>query len=1297
MKIKTLRLKNINALAGDWQIDFDHNEFYSQGIFAILGATGAGKTTILDAICLAIYGATPRLGKISKSDNALMTIGTAECLASVELLLDKKYYRFDFAQRRAKGLLDGALQEPKHEIYEMINDKFILISEKKSHSEKLAIELLRMDFTQFTRSVMLAQGGFSVFLQSKPEERGEILEKITGTDIYAKIGAKVFAVFKQKEQILKEKKDKLSDICIISDDELNHLKLSIENSNYEKDHIDNKIKEISNKISLINQYHQLKNDYEKNNQLLIQSSVEIKNFEPNISKLEKHNHYNHLLPVYNQMVFLKNQSDELLRKKMIIDNKLSELNNDFLVQESVVQSLQNSLDSANQSYSDWQPKLIELKKMTDNIDRLLSDKDTIQHAINEGEEDLLKFNEKLLDYQNLLKNHDMALKNIEDFLETFKLIKMIDGDVDFGVPILNFSHETEKLIGKVNALIWGKDEIKNLEISIEEINHLLKKEQKIFDEKKLKVDEIFYKLSTNLNTNNELDFFLNLNNLKLNLDNQRDLYKNFSDFINKFQKINLRKCEYDTQSNQLKECQNQLSIKQDKLNEDNNRLIQLKNEYNLLLKNYELRSEINKLNDYIDLLTEGNACPLCGSTHHPYTHNPPKLDDDIKLLKLQVNDKNDEIVNYEQKLKNDEMEVIELNSQIKHEINSLMKLKEEIQINNNDLLLKWKDICARINYLGISNDFNQLNDEYLILVKDRLKQDGIDTKNKYEDSYDAFMSYQNYSLLLNESKSVLEKLSEKLAFNHNQLENSKKYLESCKSELNPIFSQLFHIINHIRNFFDTYAAIINQIHKDDFDFQFILSAFDTMVELGQLFFDGVNQDNLTRLSQLNHDIVSGIDLVNLSLLKFKEMTYFAISHYNQQMVEQQKIGHSIKELSEKISENNLILNDQNKKINQLKEELLSVNNVLIGLNRKKLEKFGNINANEKEKYLIDEIQSCKENFAGSTHKLQLIKQDIIGNKSLLDNINLEQKSSKELLLNHEHEFNNKLLENFVDLEEFLKSKLEDNDVIDLKNNYDKLLDNLQKVQVIVEKNKKDLSDILNAHHDIEEWDFDGLKNSYHALRADLENLLSEFGSNMVLYQQAMDNKEKQSQLFGEIHNLEKNLMYYQLLNQLIGSSDGKKYRNFAQRLTLESLLEQANMVLVKMSDRYRLVASNDEKNLLGIEVIDHYQADKVRQSKNLSGGESFMVSLALALGLSAMSSQNMQIDSLFLDEGFGTLDENALDIALTALSEIQATGKMIGVISHIGVLKERIGTQILVHKKSGGKSELSGVGVRRIA
>lgn len=170
---------------------------------------------------------------------------------------------------------------------------------------------------------------------------------------------------------------------------------------------------------------------------------------------------------------------------------------------------------------------------------------------------------------------------------------------------------------------------------------------------------------------------------------------------------------------------------------------------------------------------------------------------------------------------------------------------------------------------------------------------------------------------------------------------------------------------------------------------------------------------------------------------------------------------------------------------------------------------------------------------------------------------------------------------------------------------------------------------------------------------------------------------------------------WELLHLLIGSADGKKFRVFAQNLTFEVMISHANRQLRRMNDRYILLV--DAREPLALQVIDNYQAGEIRSTRNLSGGESFLVSLALALGLSAMASHNVRVDSLFLDEGFGTLDEESLDVALQTLAELRQDGKLIGIISHVPMLRDRIDVRIQVQPGPGGNSRLLGPGCVQLA
>src|SRR5450830_731645 len=159
------------------------------------------------------------------------------------------------------------------------------------------------------------------------------------------------------------------------------------------------------------------------------------------------------------------------------------------------------------------------------------------------------------------------------------------------------------------------------------------------------------------------------------------------------------------------------------------------------------------------------------------------------------------------------------------------------------------------------------------------------------------------------------------------------------------------------------------------------------------------------------------------------------------------------------------------------------------------------------------------------------------------------------------------------------------------------------------------------------------------------------------------------------------------LDDLIGSADGKKFRNYAQQFTLEVLLGYANAHLQHLARRYQLERiDNPDKPSLGLMVRDQDMGGELRSVHSLSGGESFLVSLALALGLASLSSNRVRVESLFIDEGFGSLDTETLRVAMDALDGLQAMGRKVGVISHVQEMTERIATRILVQPGSGGKS-----------
>ena len=206
-----------------------------------------------------------------------------------------------------------------------------------------------------------------------------------------------------------------------------------------------------------------------------------------------------------------------------------------------------------------------------------------------------------------------------------------------------------------------------------------------------------------------------------------------------------------------------------------------------------------------------------------------------------------------------------------------------------------------------------------------------------------------------------------------------------------------------------------------------------------------------------------------------------------------------------------------------------------------------------------------------------------------------------------------------------------------------------------------------------------------------ENLNTERSLSIIearLLQQAK-NKAAVEQIAKELSEKQSVADRWAKLNKLIGSADGTKFKVIAQSYTLNLLLLHANKHLSYLSKRYKL---QQVPGTLALQVVDCDLCDEIRTVYSLSGGESFLISLALALGLSSLSSNNLKVESLFIDEGFGSLDAESLRTAMEALEQLQMQGRKIGVISHVQEMSERISVQVQVHKKVNGKSVLSVVG-----
>ena len=282
MKILDIRFKNLNSLKGEWHINLSSKE-YIDGIFAITGPTGAGKTTIFDAICLALYGKTPRLAKIEGQTNEIMTRGTLECYSQVTFSTEKGIYTCRWRQNKSSK--QSKLQPHEHTIDDELNHKPLISHGKKKEVADFIAKITGMDFDRFTQAMMLKQGGFDAFLRAGKNDRAEILELITGTRIYSEISMRIFQRTKDEKLELEKIDTRLSELSklLVNTDE---LKLQLDELNARKINIDSEYEKIKIIRDWLREIIKLENELTQSQNILSNYNKRADDFQATRAKLE---------------------------------------------------------------------------------------------------------------------------------------------------------------------------------------------------------------------------------------------------------------------------------------------------------------------------------------------------------------------------------------------------------------------------------------------------------------------------------------------------------------------------------------------------------------------------------------------------------------------------------------------------------------------------------------------------------------------------------------------------------------------------------------------------------------------------------------------------------------------------------------------------------------------------------------------------------------------------------------------------------------------------------------------------
>jgi exonuclease SbcC len=1089
MKILNLKFKNINSLSGENEIDFTNPVFTNEGLFAITGKTGAGKSSILDAISLAFYGKTPRVD-ITGSENAVMTKGEKDCFAEITFEVAGKKWKSSWKQERART---GTLKPVNRQIADF-NNKIIADQVRSCDAE--IIKILGLTFEQFTKVIMLAQGSFAAFLQADKNDKGQLLEQITGTEIYAEISKIVF----ERNRTEKDKLDKISleleAIKILTEEEIEIL--TNENTVIEKEklQVDEELQKIEKAKKWLSDVSNLQTQINQAKEKLPELEEKTKTAKETFEKSE--------LALKTAKSEQRNQ-EPIFKRVRELDTKISEkeklLNPILTAISDLTKSkteLSKTIDSQNSELKKSEASLNEKQRwITDNkkYEDLVSNYSAIE-----------KENQLLVDSSKEIEKQNSEIADLHNKLKSKISVTTKAAEV--------FNEKSEKLNAKTKELETKRTELAEL---------LGGKELSKLQTEKENIANFGLQIKSLIDVENSIE------------ESQKEI-ENLDEKLKQFEKSNTELAK---------------SITADKKTIEN-----FEQQINLLDENIKLTKTIQSLDEHRHNLKDGEECPLCGALEHPFAKgNIPKIGEkekELASLKKQLQETNSTLQQNEKKLER-------LVSDNKNDSENKTKAKNILTKNTEkqkEILAELKSINSTFSIPKGENKIERLN-EKLVQKQDKLKE--------------------------------LNKLIE-------QATNSETVISNLRDKEIPVLQKEKEEATAYKNEAEKTQKLAEQGLKDK----------QESANKSQEKYKVENEEFLKKLKKYSVE--------NIETLK-KYLDF-----WNENKKQTEELTNQITTLKGNIAVNNKEFENQTKSLESKQKE--------------------------------------KQNIDIEKQELEVERKVIFEDKS----VDVEENRLKKL----------------VEDSESSKTKAEQE-----KTDTDKKL--AENKAIVTEKEK----DLLNTQEQqITEKTNEELQSEFVGKKIKVDEFSQKIGANNQTLKSNADNLKTSGSKLKEKEKQQAICNKWGILNTLIGSNDGKKYRNFAQALTFEHLIGLSNRQLQKMSDRYILKSTSDTTNPFELYVIDKFQNSDERTAQNLSGGEKFIISLSLALGLANMASKNMRIDTMFIDEGFGTLDSDYLDVALNALSNLQSEGKVIGVISHLTELKERIATHVEVVPSGNGHSKI---------
>lgn len=1131
MRILTLDFLNVNSLAGHWHIDFTDPAYRTCPLFAITGKTGAGKSSVLDAVCLALYGQTPRVKNAgdrsaknrderqSKDDYddkcPMMTKGTREIQASVRFEAGGRLFASTW-RRYVKRT--GKLSQAQVEFIEFASEgdrEGRIITTKNTEWARLVIDVTKMTFETFTRSVLLAQGAFSNFLKASDDDRAQILENITGTAIYTEIGSCVYRRWDKEVKQLDLLRSLLETTAPLASDERSQLEQQLGDTERTTRQAESELNALRAALLWRRQSDEAEKTYNLKDEEARKADELYNRFKPRLALAEK-----------------ARQAKEPIRLHKDLQSLLSE-------RETLSLSLQETVNQLQ------------------NIDRNdVRRKTSAQQAAQALEE---------------------AVRELALFEKPFRA--MIELDTEIAALRQTHCHQSNLFRQNTGTL---QEALRRLELA--------------------------------LKTEQECRSVLESDLLRRDRDSADDM-------------IRLHLGPLQSAAESMRQKERECTEYLDRLRKDRQ---------DLLLLESELRNAIDRESKLTQLTRQAQSTALDARRALETATRAQSPEQALQAV-VQLTER---------------MASAKAFIQFKEDRDlfaaGLADTSERLTESNREVSLFLHQTMAR---------FNQR------LADLKASEPGIETV--------AAVGLQEYlDHLHNERRAIIDR-NAALGTLQKKLDTADQHARELEHALHQQQADVLSLKARQERIDTSVAHLQNRLQSAENDYRQAHRDYNNSLKKFPFCSASDSPDTIVAFLQER-------DRQRQSFLQTLET-----HHENLLQAEKQSAV-----LTSELRHAEDLLKKSESDLNQTAQSLKA-------LTDERQEHFGSTDPAVEKKRLTDCLETQRRLDAEA-------REAVRGAQVEKNSLRIREEETRQRLSHLEGKVTALRLAlqhrmtalGFASLDDLLNSELSDDTVRSIERTAEQLRTDVATLQG-QRTQAWNMLQTLKARPLTE----DNVETLSRRVTASEQYFLEQTRLTATLRASLEQDDKKRRENAKQLRAIEAQQTVcgrWDRLRQLIGSADGKTFRTAAQKITFRILLNYANDAMNTMTKRYWLYASDNGG--LSIDVIDNDMGGQRRTSKNLSGGESFLVSLALALGLSRMGGSNLRVDTLFLDEGFGTLDESTLNQALYALENLQASsGKLIGIISHVNSIKERIATHIHVSQRAGsGISTLSGPGVARL-